>query len=438
MLKYIFAPHRRQQLFALANQSLTAAYGLLLFMVMLRFLPQAEAGRWLLFVAAVSMIDMLLNGLLQTAAIKEISIVKEEKNAASKIITNAAAIGFVFYLIISALAIGVMMALSIYHIDNILFHDLAIWYPVAGFTMLIYNITLWWNSGRSDFRSVFIQRMVFSIVSVLIMAAYYFREQSLNFSIAVIALSAGYLCSALLAFIQKGQLKISIHYLSRKIRTSLLHYGKYTIGTMLGSSLLRSADAFMIAGFINAGAVAIYAAAQKLTEVFEVLLRSVAVTALPMLYGYRNDTVAFSHKLLLRMVMVTLVFIPAAILIAVLSCQVITLISGFDDVAQSALILRIFMLYVLLLPCDRLLGVALEACNLPQFNLMKTFAVVMVNIVGNFIALQYFHSLTGVAMVSIFALSAGIITGFYLLFKKVSLPVKQHVQNFAKLQFKLQ
>ncbi len=216
-----------------------------------------------------------------------------------------------------------------------------------------------------------------------------------------------------------------------------LGYGKFTIGTMLGSSLLRNADTFMIAAFMNTGAVAVYTLAQKIIEVFEVLLRTVASTSLPSLLLSKNDPKIFSQKLFIRIVALTLLFIPAALLLFFFANNVIHLISGSGDYNLSALILKVFMLYVILLPVDRMIGVALEAANQPHLNLIKMLLLISVNLAGNFIALNYFSSLSGVAAVSSVALSTGIITGFCFLNKSgvAKLSDFSIQQSFLKLKF---
>ena len=78
-------------------------------------------------------------------------------------------------------------------------------------------------------------------------------------------------------------------------------------------------------------------------------------------------------------------------------------------------ILKFFMIYVILLPADRLLGMALEIANKPQWNMLKTFMLIVVNIAGNFIALYYFQSIKAVAAISSIALLTGIISGIIFL-----------------------
>lgn len=73
------------------------------------------------------------------------------------------------------------------------------------------------------------------------------------------------------------------------------------------------------------------------------------------------------------------------------------------------------MAYVLFLVVDRMTGVTLEAMGLARYNLIKTVLLVIVNVVGNAVALYFFKSLAGVAFVSIMAAITGILSGWYFI-----------------------
>jgi hypothetical protein len=78
------------------------------------------------------------------------------------------------------------------------------------------------------------------------------------------------------------------------------------------------------------------------------------------------------------------------------------------------------MVYVNFLAIDRMVGVVLEALGLVKQNFVKTIVVASINLSGNLIVLACFSSLGGVAIVSIFAILAGIISGIYFLQQSIS------------------
>ncbi|MBK7391591.1 MAG: hypothetical protein IPI23_21720 [Bacteroidetes bacterium] len=119
------------------------------------------------------------------------------------------------------------------------------------------------------------------------------------------------------------------------------------------------------------------------------------MTSLPLLISVSDNVVRFSQVLLTRVVLVTVIFVPVVLLLFSFSAPAIQLISASSAYNDSALILQILLVYVLLLPADRFLGIALEAVSLPHFNLIKTLLLISVNVAGNLIVLSYFSSLMG-------------------------------------------
>ena len=92
-------------------------------------------------------------------------------------------------------------------------------------------------------------------------------------------------------------------------------------------------------------------------------------------------------------------------------------ITGFN----TANIMRIFSLYGLLLPIDRMTGIGLDSINKPNLNALKVFIMVVLNILGDIVAIFIFKSLELVAVASILFTITGIAYGFYLLNKELGL-----------------
>ena len=80
---------------------------------------------------------------------------------------------------------------------------------------------------------------------------------------------------------------------------TLYRFGRYSVGTALGSNLLRSADQFILGLWLGPAAVAFYGVPQKLIEIVEIPLRGLAQTAMPSLSrkARRGDTETFARYL---------------------------------------------------------------------------------------------------------------------------------------------
>jgi O-antigen/teichoic acid export membrane protein len=96
---------------------------------------------------------------------------------------------------------------------------------------------------------------------------------------------------------------------------------------------------------------------------------------------------------------------------------------GTDPVTgfSATTIVRIFSIYGLLLPIDRMTGIGLDSINRPDLNLLKVSCMVLANVIGDLIAIFIFHSLALIALASILFTMLGIWVGYYFLNKELHL-----------------
>ena len=216
---------------------------------------------------------------------------------------------------------------------------------------------------------------------------------------------------------------------------TLLDFGKYTTFTLIGTNLLRSADTLIISlSPMGNAAVALYSIPLKLTELQQIPLRSFVATAFPKMSKasvqgkiseVRELFYSYSGALTYLFVIMSLfTFVFAEFLVLVLSGNQyleVDPITGFNVVD----IVRVFSIYGLLLPIDRMTGIGLDSINKPNINAIKVFVMVVANVIGDFIAIFIFKSLILVAVASILFTIIGIWMGMYFLDKELSLSYKE-------------
>jgi uncharacterized membrane protein len=96
-------------------------------------------------------------------------------------------------------------------------------------------------------------------------------------------------------------------------------------------------------------------------------------------------------------------------------------ITGFN----TATIVRIFSIYGVLLPIDRMTGAGLDSINKPNRNFQKVMYMAITNIIGDLIAVFIFKSLPMVAVASILFTVLGIWVGYYFLDQQFELNYKK-------------
>jgi O-antigen/teichoic acid export membrane protein len=216
-----------------------------------------------------------------------------------------------------------------------------------------------------------------------------------------------------------------------KSSRTLLDFGKYTTFTLIGTNLLRSTDAFIISlSPLGTAAVALYSIPMRLTELQQIPLRSFAATAFPKMSkasmnGKINEVrdlfYTYAGAMSILFVFFSLfVFIFADLFVLILGGKQY---SGVDPITgfNAATIVRIFTIYGLLLPIDRMTGIGLDSVNRPDKNFIKVLFMVVANIIGDLIAIFVFKSLAMVAITSILFTTLGVWIGFHFLNKELQL-----------------
>jgi O-antigen/teichoic acid export membrane protein len=208
---------------------------------------------------------------------------------------------------------------------------------------------------------------------------------------------------------------------------------------LIGTNLLRSADTFIISfSPLGTAAVALYSIPMKLTELQQIPLRSFAATAFPKLSKasmqkniaeVKEIFYTYSGAMTYLFIFISIVtFVFADLFILVLGGRQYL---GTDPVTgfNAATIMRIFSIYGLLLPVDRMTGIGLDSINKPNINFLKVLYMVIANVIGDLIAIFIFKSLSLVAVASIFFTIIGIWVGFYYLDKELSLNYRHIFTN---------
>jgi O-antigen/teichoic acid export membrane protein len=205
-------------------------------------------------------------------------------------------------------------------------------------------------------------------------------------------------------------------------------FSKYTVITTVASNILKSADVILINAFLGPTMVAIYNIPLKLLEVVEIPLRSWAMSAFPRLSKLASEGkfAQFKSNFTKEVKYFTLLLLPFLGIAFHFSEQIITLYAGEGFVAASP-ILKVFIVYLLVMPLDRYLGIALDSVNLPHINTMKVVLMASLNIFGDWYILSHRLDLSAVALVTVVNTLFGIFVGLFFMNKKLS---EQNVEFF--------
>lgn len=422
---------REDNFLSLTGNLVIAILGISGFALLARSLSLDVFGEWVLFVTGGSFVEMFRFGITNTGLIRFLS--GADAGSRTKLIGSNALIGLGATVLIAIILVFCYTMFNEVIINsgyNLFFK----WYPILAFVNLPWNNALVVLQADRKYDKILIIKSINSgLFIIVILVHFFFIGMELNeLVIALIIINA--LTSFITIILGWDGTKL-ITKASSKTNKILLNFGKYTTFTLIGSNLLRSADVLIISlSPLGNTAVALYSIPLKLLELQQIPLRSFVATAFPKMskasvQGKVKEVkelfYTYSGALTYLFVVMSLfTFVFADFLVLILSGEQylkVDPVTGFNVVD----IVRVFSIYGLLLPIDRMTGIGLDSINKPNINAIKVFVMVAANIIGDFIAIFVFKSLILVAVASIIFTLIGIWMGMYFLNKELTLSYKK-------------
>ncbi|MET4082111.1 O-antigen/teichoic acid export membrane protein [Pedobacter sp. UYP30] len=223
-----------------------------------------------------------------------------------------------------------------------------------------------------------------------------------------------------------------IYFFRQKKETirEIFNFGKYTVGSSIGSNLFGLTDTTIMNFMIGPSALAIYNLGKRLLELVEIPLRSFTATALPSLAaafnrGNKEELIAIMKKYI---GMVTIGLIPVLIVSYFIAPFAMGIIGGgqYKDTVAGGMAVVIFRLYLsfsLLSPPDRFMAVALDAIHKPQVNFYKLIVMLLINLITDVIGVYIFGNVYGIVVVTVFPVLAAILIS------------NHHLQKYARFSW---
>ena len=415
---------------SLAGNMCISLFGFTGFALLVRSFPQEEFGRWVLYIASAALVDMFRFGITTTAVIRFLSGPRDEewqKLAGSFILIVLVATSGIALIIWGC---NMIFRVPITHAGYDLFFS---WWPLMMFINIPFNTAQVILQTELRFDKILLINSIYSIgFFFVVLVNYLFFSMSLT-ELVLSQIGINLLTSMVCILNGWDGLKYLIKA-TRKTSKVLLDFGKYTTFTLIGTNLLRSADTLIISlSPFGTAAVALYSIPMKLVELQQIPLRSFAATAFPKMsresllgrvHEVRDLFYTYSGAMTYLFAFISiLTFVFAKYLVMILGGHHylgVDLVTG----ASTVTIVRIFSIYGLLLPVERMTGIGLDSINRPDLNFLKVLIMTITNVIGDLIAVLVFKSLAGVAIGSVFFTVLGVWIGFYFLDKEIGLDQK--------------
>lgn len=414
MLRFIGKVIKNKHTLSLAGNVTNAILGFGSIALVARLLTKDDMGAWFMFITAYIFADLLRAGIIHT------SLIRFAASSEDKQFKEVAGSGWLISILTTLLLSILTIVTDIFFghlITNEGFKLFLNWYWLAAITTLPFNYAAWLLQARSSFEKVLYIRLLnqLSFITCILIAL-------LTDHNSVEIVMAGFIFSGLLPSaisLWAGWSMINtVQFATKKMMRELFNFGKFSMGTLMGSNLLRSSDTLLIGFMLGTRQVASYSIPLKLVEVIEILLRSFAASAMPIMSKFRNP----EHKEELRAIyykytgLLSILLLPLIFGSIIFADSLVVLLGG-AQYAESAHVLRILAVYAAFLPLDRFSGITLDIIGKPYLNFLKVLLMLAVNVTGDIIAIKYFGNIGSVATVSILTFLTGVIFGNFFLKK---------------------
>jgi lipopolysaccharide exporter len=365
---------------AVLGQFTSQVFGLISLLILLRVVSREAYGMWALYLTVLSMAEMARAGFVQNGLV---SFVQASPDQGRRIIGSA----YLLNLLLGLLLWGILMAVA---------PLLARWWSAPALPVLTawYGLFMLCLGGlrfleyvqiaRQDFRGVLLGNLLYGGGQCLVMAYWWLTGYSPELHLLIWVQAGAAALGAAAVWLYRRPLFVwgmpSWHWIQQ-----LANYGRYVLGTNLGSMLLQRVDVIMIGFFLGPNAVAPYNVALRITSYLEVPLRGLSVAVFPRIgKAWKEEgplrVARLYEKTTAEMLALTL---PVCIVLALFAPLAVQIVAG-QGYEDAVLLLRVLLLFALIKPWGRMFGTTLDAIGKPQVNFRYIMLGVVVNVAFNF------------------------------------------------------
>ncbi|RZL16562.1 MAG: lipopolysaccharide biosynthesis protein [Hymenobacter sp.] len=407
----LYAYLNSRQFLSLTGQVVTAGMAVATSSLIFRTLPIQEVGMWILFTSLLGLVDSIRAGFITTAFIRAYSGAAVAR--AAEVMGSTWLIALlitVLFVLLNTLALVLPIPIHDESL-NVFFRWFSITFIITTPTFLA-GVVL---QAEMKFDKLLYLRILSQGLFILGIAVLTLTKQMSL--VRLLYLNIGREAVASLASLLLGWTNVRMfRHWSATCAIELGHFGKYSIGSFIGSMLLRDTDTFIINFMLGPAALAVYNVAQRFLEFIEIPLRSSIAIAVPAMSAafHQHDKLRLGWVLQKNAGVVTWVLVPIIALMLVFADVLVYLLAGSKYTGtEAANVLRIFLLIALLFPIDRYFGVALDVINQPKMNLFKVLIMLGTTVVGDMLGVKLLHNIYGVALATAPTIIAGFLFGYY-------------------------
>jgi O-antigen/teichoic acid export membrane protein len=379
----------KNSVITLTRQFVSILIGILLLIILARFLGPSGQGKYSLITLLPLMLLTFLNLGLNTSTIYYVS--KKEINLNQVFNTN-----FIIALILAALSI-VIGIIVIFLLANNKFENVEqslIFLSLSAmpfmFLMIFMQTIFQGLQNFKMFNSILVVQQLSNLLLVCLLVVLF----NLELEGAIIAFILGYVLTVLFILyilFYKYNVRINFREINKTYLMKSFKYGLKAHISNVMTFLNYRLDIFLLGYFINPAAVGIYVVAVNVGERLSVFSQSISSVLLPRVAAEENEEVKNNLTSLVSRTLLLLIVLVSFVLF-LLSDLIFSIFFG-EQYNQSSLILKVLLPGLTLLAVEKLLSNDLAGRGKPELNMYVSFFNVIFNVCLNLFFIPKFGAL---------------------------------------------
>lgn len=364
-------------------QNLSGTFiNLAIFFILVRLLSKNDYGVWGLYLQTTTILEIVRNGLVQSALIKFMS--GADRSEHSKIVSASFSISASITLVCilaNLLFAGYLASLlkapqlePMFHLYNIVF--------LFSGLLTQFNCI---EQANFNYKGVFVS----GLLRQSILCGFLVFNFAFDFSTDLLSLVYVQMIAALLAvMVAWVYVKKYIQFtysLSLNWVKKIFHYGKFAFATTLSSILSGTIDQWMLAGIISPTASGAFNIAVRIGNLIDIPTNAVATIVFPQsarrIETEGKDAIKYLYEKSVGTILAMV--IPALVFLYIFDGLIIDLIAG-DKYADTVPILNITLLYCIFGPFGRQVGVILDSMGKTRTTFLNVIFNTCVILVLNY------------------------------------------------------
>ena len=411
---------RGQRLFVVFDQGLLTIYGFLYILLIVRTLPKAELGDLMIADSIRYFTFALADGSWGHALIRYLAGASREEKGS--ILTTG-----MFLKLVSLVAVTVLL-LIISQPVSLLMHSASLFYLLLLIPLLIAGKMIY-STARSIliseqlFRRLFLCHLSYAVIFLIgILYCRLALELDKAYKVMLVFLTANVISSLASFLFIKGLWRLGP--LKKKWVGEIYRFSRAAFINIAGSWLYWKTDIFMLGAFIDPVAAAIYSIGGHFIKAFTLILEAfhmILFPAVSALSANKEELSPETKKEIMKMyktlgTILQAIVVVLAIVVFILAEPIIILLFS-EKYIDSAPVLRILLIGLVLNPFARLGSSVLCGIGKPQISALITWIIGGLNVVIN-LALIPIWGILGASVSSSISMAVMLLLYYYYLNKE--------------------